>query len=87
MAVFVLRSFGQLPIVPGAKNIGSQGWPSEIVLDRARSLLVRGLSSFVGGASRKRIVYLRDAYIANFSMDASPAVTAFLFEQTSRVSA
>ena len=42
----------------------------------AQLSLVRGLSLFVGGASRKRIVHLLDAYIANFSMDASLAVTA-----------
>ena len=61
IAVVVLRSFGQLPIDLRAKNIGSQGWPSEIVLGRAQLLLVRGLSLFVGGASGKRIVHLLDA--------------------------
>jgi hypothetical protein len=38
--------------------------------------LLRGLSLLVGGASRGRIVHLLDAHIANFSMDASLAVTA-----------
>jgi hypothetical protein len=45
-------------------------------LGTAQLPLVRGLSLFVGGASRKQIVHLLDAHIANFSMDASPAVTA-----------